>query len=112
MKSIERLLMLLLVGLLTACGAKEKGTDLPLYQSLDDLKGKKVAVMTGSFHEGIIEKRFPEVEAMRIDYAADLARLMHAPHPRHPEIGFTPSQMISVSIPSARSSFSTSFSAV
>lgn len=78
MKSIERLLMLLLVGLLTACGAKEKGTDLPLYQSLDDLKGKKVAVMTGSFHEGIIEKRFPEVEAMRIDYAADLAQALLA----------------------------------
>jgi DNA (cytosine-5)-methyltransferase 1 len=38
--------------------------------------------------------------------------LMHCAHPRQPEIGFTPSQMISVSTPAAFSSFSTSVRAV
>ena len=77
MKRMKNMLMLILCCLLASCGTKDT-EQLPVYQSLDDLSGKKVGVMTGSYHEGIIEKSYPEVEAMRIDYAADLAQALVA----------------------------------
>ena len=71
MKHMKKLWLLLLIALLAACGAKEK-EQLPVYQSLNDLKGKKLAVMTGSFYESTIEKAYPDVEVIRIDNPADL----------------------------------------
>ena len=77
MSLMKNMFVLLLCYLLASCGTKEE-EQLPIYQSLSDLSGKKVGVMTGSYHEGVIEKNYPEVEAMRIDYAADLAQALVA----------------------------------
>lgn len=70
MKLMKNMLVLLLCCILASCGAKE--TALPVYESLNDLSGKKLAVMTGSFYEATIEKAYPDVEVMRIDNPADL----------------------------------------
>ena len=77
MKLMKKLWLLLLIALLAACGAKEK-EQLPVYQSLNDLKGKKLAVMTGSFYESTIEKAYPDVEVIRIDNPADLFQALIA----------------------------------
>ena len=77
MKQVKNILTLLLCCVLTACGAKdEKQTDV--YQTLDDLGGKKLAVMTGAFYEATIEKTYPDIEVMRIDNPADLAQALVA----------------------------------
>lgn len=75
MKSIGKFILLLF--LLTACDAQEKSS-LPIYRSIDDLKGKKTATMTGCFQEAIIEKEYPEVEVMRIDQPADIVQALMA----------------------------------
>ena len=67
--------ILLLLCLLTACGAEEK-SDLPVYQEMEDLKGKKVGVLTGTFLEEILEKKCPEVEVLRIDTPTDLLQAL------------------------------------
>lgn len=77
MKKITKTLILLLVGVLAACGTKEK-EQLPVYRSLDDLAGRKVAALTGCFQEAIIEKRYPDVEVLRIDNTADLIQALEA----------------------------------
>lgn len=76
-RGIIKSLILLLFGLIVACGTKEK-EQLPVYQSLDDLAGKKVAALTGCFQEAIIEKRYPDVEVLRIDNAADVVQALAA----------------------------------
>ena len=80
MKLVTRLLMLLLVCVFAACVTKEEEQgDQPLvYQSLSDLRGKKVAALTGCFQEAIIEKEYPEVEVLRIDNAADMIQALAA----------------------------------
>ena len=67
--------ILLLLCLLTACGAEEKA-DLPVYKGIDDLKGKKVATLTGCFQEEILEKEYPEVEVLRIDNPTDVVQAL------------------------------------
>ena len=52
--------MLFLLSFLTACGEKEV-ENLPVYQTIDDLKGKKIGAITGCFQEALIEKEYPEV---------------------------------------------------
>ena len=44
---------------------------LPVYQTLDDLSGKKIAALTGCFQEAVIEKKYPEIEVLRVDNHAD-----------------------------------------
>lgn len=58
--------ILLLLCLLTSCGAQEKEQQIS-YQGIEDLKGKKVATLTGSFQETILAKDYPEIEVMRFD---------------------------------------------
>ena len=77
MKQMKSILVMFLCCLLVACTAKEK-EQLPVYQSLNDLKGKKLAVMTGSFYESTIEKAYPDVEVIRIDNPADLFQALIA----------------------------------
>ena len=67
--------ILLLLCLLTACGV-EKNEHLPVYQGMDDLKGKKVATLTGCFQEEILEKEYPDVEVLRIDNATDVVQAL------------------------------------
>lgn len=67
--------ILLLLCLLTACGV-EKNEDLPVYRGMEDLKGKKVATMTGCFQEEILEKEYPYVEVLRIDNPADVVQAL------------------------------------
>lgn len=67
--------ILLLLCLLTSCGAEEKG-NLPVYQEMDDLKGKKVGVLTGCFQEELLEKRHPEIEVLRIDAPTDIVQAL------------------------------------
>lgn len=76
MKKVTKLLMLLLAGMFAACGEKEAGGQLQVYQSMDDLNGKKVATLTGCFQEAIIEEKYPEVEVLRIDNAADVVQAL------------------------------------
>lgn len=66
---------LLLLCLLTACETEEK-ENLPVYRDMDDLKGKKVATLTGCFQEEILEKEYPEVEVLRIDNPADVVQAL------------------------------------
>ena len=68
--------ILLLLCLFTACGAKVEEQHFPVYQGMDDLKGKKVATMTGCFQEEILEKEYPEVEVLRIDNPADVVQAL------------------------------------
>ena len=77
MKQMANMFVLFLICLLSACGTKET-EQLPVYQSLDDLSGKKLAVMTGSFYESTIEQAYPEIELMRIDNPADLVQALVA----------------------------------
>ena len=44
---------------------------LPVYRTLDDLSGKKIAALTGCFQEAVIEKKYPEIEVLRVDNHAD-----------------------------------------
>ena len=67
--------ILLLLCLLTACGAEDK-TDLPVYQVIDDLKDKKMGVLTGCFQEELLEKRYPEMEVLRIDSPPDMVQAL------------------------------------
>ena len=73
MKNIGKILLLLC--LLTACGTKEE-EHLSVYRNMDDLNGKKVAILTGCFQEEILEKQYPEVEVLRIDNAADMVQAL------------------------------------
>ena len=77
MKNLKKIIMLFFVCLLASCGAKET-EQLPVYRTLDDLKGKKLAVMTGSFYESTIEKDYPGIKVMRIDNPADLVQALVA----------------------------------
>ena len=75
MKGMKNMLILFLCCLMAACGTKEK-EQLPVYQSLNDLSGKKVALMTGAFYEATIEKDYPGVEVLRIDNPADIVQAL------------------------------------
>lgn len=77
MKRMKNTLVLFLCCLLAACGAEEKEA-LPVYRSMDDLSGKKVAILTGCFQEAIVEKEYPEVEVLRIDNPADMIQALVA----------------------------------
>ena len=67
--------MLFLLSFLTACGEKEV-ENLPVYQTMDDLKGKKVGVITGAFQEALLEKEYPEVEVLRFDLDTDMLQAL------------------------------------
>ena len=68
-------ILLLLLCLLTACVAEEKA-DLPVYQGLDDLKGKKVGIPTGSYIGQVLDKKYPELELLRMDSSTDLVQAL------------------------------------
>ena len=76
MKGITKPFVCLLLCMLAACGAKQEAEQLPVYRTLDDLNGRKVAALTGCFQEAIIEKEYPEVEVLRIDNAADVVQAL------------------------------------
>ena len=69
--------MLFLLSFLTACGEKEV-ENLPVYQTMDDLKGKKIGVITGAFQEALLEKEYPEVEVLRFDLDTDMIQALFA----------------------------------
>ena len=75
MKIFRNFVMLFLLSLLTACGEREMG-NLPVYQTMDDLKGKKVGTLTGCFQEAILEKEYPEVEVLRYDFDSDVIQAL------------------------------------
>ena len=75
MKWIKEMVLLFCVNLLVACASKET-EQLPVYQSLDDLKGKKVAALTGCFQEALLEKEYPEVEVLRIENPIDMVQAL------------------------------------
>ena len=57
MKGFIKLFVCMLLGLLTACGAKQETTEqLPVYRTFDALNGRKLATLTGCFQEAILEK--------------------------------------------------------
>ena len=51
---------------------------LPVYRTLDDLNGKKIAALTGCFQEALIEKKYPELEVLRVDNHADALQALLA----------------------------------
>ena len=51
---------------------------LPVYRTLDDLSGKKIAALTGCFQEALIEKEYPELEVLRVDNHADALQALLA----------------------------------
>ena len=69
--------MLFLLSFLTACGEKEV-ENLSVYQTMDDLKGKKVGTLTGCFQEALLEKEYPEVEVLRFDLDTDMIQALFA----------------------------------
>ena len=77
MKSLEKMVLLLLLCIMAACRTQEKET-LPVYQSIDDLKGKNVGTLTGCFQEEYLEKEHPELKVMRIDMDADMVQALLA----------------------------------
>ena len=77
MRSLGNFVILLLFSLLTACGEKEMET-LSVYQTMDDLKGKKIGVLTGCFQEALLEKEYPEVEVLRFDLDTDMLQALLA----------------------------------
>ena len=77
MKILRNFVMLFLLSLLTACGGGEQ-ENLPVYQTMDDLKGKKVGTLTGCFQEALLEKDYPEVEVLRYDLDTDLLQALLA----------------------------------
>ena len=48
------------------------------YTSLDELKGKRIGVQTGSIADGIVKEAFPSAEAVYLDTAADLVSALLA----------------------------------
>ena len=76
MRGFIKLIMCMLLGLFTACGAKQETEQLPVYRTFDDLNGRKLATLTGCFQEAIIEKEYPEVEVMRIDNPSDVMQAL------------------------------------
>ena len=51
---------------------------LPVYRTLEDLSGKKIAALTGCFQEVLIEKEYPELEVLRVDNHADALQALLA----------------------------------
>ena len=77
MGKLRNLVMFFLLSFLTACGEKEV-ENLPVYQTMDDLKGKKIGVITGAFQEALLEKEYPEVEVLRFDLDTDMIQALFA----------------------------------
>ena len=77
MERLRNLVLLFLLSFLTACGEKEIG-NVPVYQTMDDLKGKKIGVLTGCFQEALLEKEYPEVEVLRFDLDTDMLQALLA----------------------------------
>ena len=77
MRKLRNFVLLFLLGLLTAWGEKEL-ENLPVYQTMDDLKGKKIGVLTGCFQEELLEKEYPEVEVLRFDFDTDMLQALLA----------------------------------
>ena len=59
MGKLRNFVLLFLLSFLTACGEKEV-EKLSVYQTMDDLKGKKVGTLTGCFQEALLEKEYPD----------------------------------------------------
>ena len=77
MRNLRDFVLLFLLSFLTACGEKEV-ENLPVYQTMDDLKGKKVGVITGAFQEALLEKEYPEMEVLRFDFDTDIIQALFA----------------------------------
>ena len=75
MKSLRQILQLLLLGLLTACASSVE-SDLPVYQTIEDLYGKKAATITGGFQEAYFEKVYPEIEVLRLETDTDMIQAL------------------------------------
>ena len=77
MRNLRDFVLLFLLSFLTACGEKEVES-LSVYQTMDDLKGKKVGTLTGCFQEALLEKEYPEVEVLRFDLDTDMLQALLA----------------------------------
>lgn len=60
-------------------GCSNKGdNDKPIYRSIEDFKGKTIAVGTGSAQEAILEKEQPEIKLMRMDSDPDMIQALRS----------------------------------
>ena len=75
MKELRNFIMLFFLVLTTACGEKQV-EHLPVYQEQEDLKDKKMGVLTGCFQEELLEKRYPDMEVLRIDSPPDMVQAL------------------------------------
>ena len=75
MKNLRSILQIFLLCLLTAC-ANSGQSDLPVYRSIDDLKGKKVGAATGGFQEAYLDKTYPDIEVLRLDTDTDMIQAL------------------------------------
>lgn len=75
MNKLGNLVILLSLWLLSACGPTEQ-EKLAVYQTFEDLNGKKVGAPTGGFQEAYLEKMYPEVKVLRLDTDTDLIQAL------------------------------------
>ena len=75
MKNLRRIVQLFLLCVLTACAGGGQG-ETPVYHSIDDLNGKKVAAASGGWQEAYVEKTYPEIEVLRIDTDTDMIQAL------------------------------------
>ena len=75
MKFIGRLYLLICLLSAVACHQSVQEA-LPVYETIEDLKGRKVGALTGCFQEELLEKEYPELEVLRIDNITDLIQAL------------------------------------
>lgn len=75
MKLIGRLYLLLCLLSVVACHSNDQEA-LPVYETIEDLYGRKVGTLTGCFQEELLEKEYPELQVLRIDHITDLVQAL------------------------------------
>ena len=75
MRFIERLYLLIFLLSVAACHPDVQDS-LPVYETIEDLYGRKVGTLTGCFQEELLEKEYPELTVLRIDNITDLIQAL------------------------------------
>lgn len=75
MKLIRRLYLLICLLSAVACHSNIQES-LPVYETIEDLYGRKVGTLTGCFQEELLEKEYPELQVLRIDHITDLVQAL------------------------------------
>ena len=75
MKFIGRLYLLICLLSAAACHSNDQDS-LPVYETIEDLYGRKVGTLTGCFQEELLEKEYPELTVLRIDNITDLIQTL------------------------------------